>query len=504
MIYKLLLMLSPGLLLLLTGCETAVGSYQSRQSFEKPLFSELAERSFEYEGPLRNPVIVVHGLLGAKLRDDATGKEFWGTFGPAAQTPEEMYMFAHPMGIGKKLSELTNGTSAYTMLDHANIQLMGFSFTVAGYSDFITLLQKCGYYSDSRPLPPGKNFHTQFFFYYDWRRDIPENAARFHRFILEKRAYLQKEYRRLYKLKDYDVHFDIISHSMGGLLSRYYLRYGAQDLPEDGFSLPALNWEGAKYIDKLMVIATPNAGYVDTVLEMAGGLQLAAGAPVYPPALFGTFPAFYQMLPLTEFRPLVWEDDPGGPAPDVFDPVLWREMGWCLADPGQDAVLQILLPGIKNKEERRQIALDHQAKCLKRAKHFTRSLQYPAEPPGNVMITLFAGDAVETVREAKVNRRTGKLAISRYDAGDGKILASSARFDRSPPDVWQPFIDSPVGWHSIYHVRAAHMGILYSEEFAHNLRFNLLMMPTKVQKERMKQYIRKAHQSPRRMPPLPR
>lgn len=502
MIFRVIL--TSAILLLLAGCETSVGSYQSKQSYAKPLFSELAERSFDYEGPLRNPVIVVHGLLGAKLRDDTTGKEFWGTFSPAAQTWKEMHMFAHPMGIGRKLSELTNGTSAYTMLDHANIQLMGFSFSVSGYSELIELLQKCGYYSDAKPLPPGKNFFSQFFFYYDWRRDIPENAARFHRFILEKRAYIQQRYRELYGLSDYDVKFDIVAHSMGGLLSRYYLRYGGQDLPADGVSLPYLDWSGSRYVDKLMVIGTPNAGYLDTILEMTRGLQLAPGASVYPPALIGTFPSLYQMLPHPEFRPVVWEDDPGGPAPDIFDPGLWRDMKWSLADPGQDAVLQILLPEVRSAEERRRIALDHQAKCLRRARQFTRALSIPASHPDNVMPILFAGDAVATVRELKINRQTGKLTVSRYDAGDGKILSSSARYDRLSSEVWQPFIDSPIDWHCIYHVRAAHMGLIYSEEFAHNLRFNILMMPTAIQKEKMRQYMDSALRRPRKMPRLPR
>ena len=69
MIFRVILM--SAVLLLLAGCENPVGSYQSKLSYDKPLFSELAERSFDYEGPLRNPVIVIHGLLGAKLHEDA-------------------------------------------------------------------------------------------------------------------------------------------------------------------------------------------------------------------------------------------------------------------------------------------------------------------------------------------------------------------------------------------------------------------------------------------------
>ena len=53
-------------------------------------------------------------------------------------------------------------------------------------------------------------------------------------------------------VKNYDVKFDIIAHSMGGVLARYYLQYGSSDLPLDG-SLPEVTWEGSKYIDKMIM-----------------------------------------------------------------------------------------------------------------------------------------------------------------------------------------------------------------------------------------------------------
>ena len=46
---------------------------------------------------------------------------------------------------------------------------------------------------------------------------------------------------------------------MGGLLTRYYLRYGSADSLVDG-QPPALNWSGAKDIDRVILIGTPNNG----------------------------------------------------------------------------------------------------------------------------------------------------------------------------------------------------------------------------------------------------
>ena len=88
----------------------------------------------------------------------------------------------------------------------------------------------------------GEDHYTCFQFDYDWRRDIVESAQRLHAFVLKKRRYVQEEIRKRFIVSDADVRFDLVAHSMGGLVARYYLRYGAADLPADG-SLPPLTWE---------------------------------------------------------------------------------------------------------------------------------------------------------------------------------------------------------------------------------------------------------------------
>lgn len=472
------------------GCSNPTGSYQSMQAFDEPLLSTQARRAFGYEGVLRNPVIVIHGFLGAKLQD-TTGKEVWGTFSAYPPNAKELRLMAHPMAIGKPLSELKGTTVAYSMLEHVNIKVLGFSFSVSGYSHLIDILHDCGYSSEDRALPAGRNFYSQFIFYYDWRRDLQENAARLHEFIMLKKSYLQRHYRRLYGIEDYDVQFDLVAHSMGGLISRYYLRYGNQDLPEDG-SMPKPDWGGSKHVDKVIIIATPNAGYADTVTEMVNGLQLAPGAPVYPPALLGTFPSYYQMLPQPILQALSWKNKQDREPIDIFSPQTWLELKWGLVDPQQDAILQILLPEVKNTSQRRKIAFDHLQKCLARAELFTKAMIRKMPPtPKDVMAGLFVGDAVNTVRKLEIDRETGKIAISEYDAGDGKVLAASARFDDVSQKTWHPFINSAVNWNMMIHIKAAHMGIMSSPEFAHNLRAYLLLMTTEAQKELLDRYIKK-------------
>ena len=469
------------------GC-SATGSYRSQEVYSRSMYSKIARRSMDYEGVARNPVIVIHGFLGAKLAKNNTGELVWGSFtGIKDLDDDKIRALSHPMAIGKKLSELPCTSQPIGLLDRVRMRLLGVPFYLSAYDNLIDILIESGYMEEGAPLPENKKYASLFVFYYDWRRDIPENAARLHRFILEKRAYMQQQYKNFYGVDGYDVQFDVVAHSMGGLLTRYYLRYGDQDLPDDG-AMPKLDWRGSKYLDKIAILGTPNAGYLDTFLEMTNGLELSPGAPVYPPGLIGTYATYYQMLPHTNTRSVVYEDDPEGEPVDLFNPEVWIGQQWGLADQKQDEILQIILPEVASRDERHRIALDHLTKCLKRARQFTAAMRIRTLPPDDVTLALFVGDAVPTTRRAVVNRQTGEIEVSEYEAGDGKVLSSSARMDEREGGVWTPFENSPIKWHYVMHLRAAHMGLTNSNEFADNLRYYLLVFPTpKQQRETNRQ-----------------
>ena len=116
-----------------------------------------------------------------------------------------------------------------------------------------------------------QNF-TCFQFGYDWRRDNVDSVKALHRYILEKRAYVKEKYKDSFNLDVVleDIRFDIAAHSMAGLIVRYYLRYGPVDLPEDG-SPPTLTWEGTNYINKVVLIGTPNAGSLESLSILVNG-----------------------------------------------------------------------------------------------------------------------------------------------------------------------------------------------------------------------------------------
>ena len=459
--------------------EPESGSYHDAGTYEKPIYSVTAHRSFTYEGPMRNPVIVIHGLLGAKLTDEANGDNIWGNFSyNAISEGTHFARLAHPMGLGQPLSKLRNTIRSSGVMDHSAVRVLGIDFQIDNYDTLLALLEKCGYQPETDPLPPNRHFASLFVFHYDWRRDISENACRLAEFVQRKKAYLQKRYEAIYQHRNYPVKFDLVGHSMGGLVARYYAMYGGEALPQKEQDTLRVTWAGARNIGKLIMIGTPNAGYADTLVELNRGLRLVSAAPAYPKALIGSFVSYYQMLPDPSCKAVQYED---GTPVDYFDIKIWERYNWGLLDPEQDVWLQRILPNTADRTVRRKIALDHLKKCLERARKFKKAM-LPAvmpPPPAGLQFYLIAGDAVMTSQILQVDRKTGEVKTVKMESGDGKILTSSAIFDRRTGNAWRWQTDSPIPWRTVYIFQGGHMGIMNSPVFASNFSYVLAGIPSK-------------------------
>ena len=477
--------------MMLNACQPdAVGSYQSPLTPSETIFSQSTKRSLAYEGVRRNPVILIHGLLGARLEDPASGNEFWGTFSPVLPDRDNLKLLSVPMSWGKPLRELSNNTRASFLLDTVSIRVIGLEFSMYAYSPLVDAIKVAGYVQEGSEEHLKKGRCPSFFvFYYDWRRSIAENAIELGKFIRAKQAQLQAEYQVRYGASPEPIRFDLMGHSLGGLVARYYMRYGETPLPDEGAPDPAITWAGAENVGKLIQIGTPNAGYLDTVMELVNGLRLQPGAPLYPPAVIGTFPSYYEMMPFPQFA-AVRKALPGkseeesiarGEAVDLYDLDTWIRYKWGLANPDFDADLQWLLPDVKTAVERRHVALEHLQKCLASAKRIASMLSTPDPKDSDVFQMIFIGDSVPTSSLALVDA-DGGLRVVRYDSGDGKVSAVSARADLRNPDrvgAWGPRMASPVRWDSVIHVSGAHMGITQAPDFLHNMRFYLVQFPNR-------------------------
>ncbi|HBM14728.1 MAG TPA: hypothetical protein DD381_00020 [Lentisphaeria bacterium] len=470
--------------------ESYVGAYQAKNDNVGSYTSDI-ERSFRsYEGPARNPVIVIHGFLGSKLKNSDNDNNVWGLFTGSdvfdGYTDEYLRDLSYPMAYGRELKDIKDYVVPYEFMSDAEIRIVGITIDQSAYREMLDVLISMGFVTENMLVQEKKKLPSLFTFYYDWRRTNVENVRQLHEFIFKKRAFLQKRYEEEYGIKDFDVQFNIIAHSMGGMITRYYLMYGNKPLASE----PVPSWEGCKYVERVIIVGTPNLGFLNTCFELTEGLQVAPGMPIIPPAIIGTWASIYQMIPFACTNSVVYSDDPSGKSVNLYDPEAWKNLKWGLADPAQDQYLQVLLPDVKTPEARRKIALDHLEKCLKEAENFAKALQIESEMPGKTALFLFLGDSVNTRKKASVDRLTGKLETIVYDGGDGIALSTSARMDTVQPEYWKPFVSSCVRWHTVVHLNADHMGITDSHGFEDNVPYYLMITPVKGDIERIR-YLKK-------------
>lgn len=436
----------------------------------------------QHHGVDRHPIIVIPGLLGSRLRDPASGRIVWGAFeGNAADpgTPEGARLVALP--FTDMMATPGAAVRADGVLDRVRIRVAGIPIALRAYAEIMATLGIGGYRDEALGLGGeidyGADHFTCFQFGYDWRQDNVVNARRLMDFIREKRAYVQGEYARRFGVRNADVKFDIVAHSMGGLVARYAMLYGGADLPADG-TLPPLTFEGARYIARLIQIGTPNGGSLDAFRVLVDGRDFGAPiVPSYSPAILGTFPALYQLLPRARSRAVMVAGAPETVL-DLHDPAVWQRMGWGLAKPGIEAELATLMPDVASAEDRRRLALDLQARLLGRARAFAAAMERGVTQPAGTELMIVAGDALPTTVRMAADPTTGGIAPFQTAAGDGLVLRDSALLDfRQGQPERGPSVITPMDIQRALFLPRKHLAITRDPTFRNNILFWLLDEP---------------------------
>lgn len=455
---------------------------EPRTPFGRPDLGSIYSRTAQTDSHQRNPIIVIPGILGSKLIDDTERRRVvWGEFGGNGIDPatvEGARLLALPIEAGKPLDQLTDNIKVAGPLDALNVRVFGVLFQMAAYRDIVTALGFGGYRDSTSAMktadgssPPINCFQ----FAYDWRRDNVETAALLHEFILEKKAYVESERRKLYGDDAQPVRFDIVAHSMGGVMARYYLQYGNAPLPEDG-SPPEVTWAGAQHVDRLVMVAPPNAGSLQAVEYLTQGVQFSRFFSKYEPSLLSTMPSVYQLLPRTRHRPVV--AGPKRTAVDLYDPMMWVKARWGFFNPTQSEVLKSLLPDEPDPQKRQEIAYEHLSKCLRRAELFHAAIDVKLEPPEGTSIHLIASDAHPTLFQYSIDNR-GVLTPAARVAGDGLVTRHSALMDERIADRsnWAARLQSPIKWESVTFLFTDHLGLTKDPAFTDNVLYLLLESP---------------------------
>ena len=457
--------------LLIAGCTGAL---------KKPNLGELYNDAASHHGPDRHPVIVIPGILGSKLVTNQSKKQVvWGSFAGGyanPQTTSGARLFALPMDEGQPLRNLHDDVVPDGVLDRLRFSLLGLPLELRAYVNILGTLGVGGFRDEglgpALAVEYGDDHFTCFQFAYDWRRDLVESAQALHEYIVEKKKYVRREIKERFEGDKSDIKFDLVAHSMGGLVARYYLRYGAADLPADG-SAPELTWAGAEHVARVILVGTPNAGSIKSLLELVNGTRFGPFLPAYPPAVLGTMPSIYQLLPRGRHQPMI-NAKTGTSLGEPTSLALWEKMQWGLLAEDQDRVLAQLLPNAPSRHDRLFVAKDHLQKCLKRARRFQDALDADAPRPDGVELYLFAGDAVTTRAAVAVDAESGRLQTARWGPGDGTVLRRSAGMDERLGDEWTPKLQSPISFSGVTFLFADHLGLTKDPMFADNVLFLLL------------------------------
>jgi pimeloyl-ACP methyl ester carboxylesterase len=332
------------------------------------------------------PVIFIHGVLGSKLRDKETGIEGW---------------FSSPWNIlFDEFRHLSLEIDAETLSAKPNIyeayELAGDIIGKDFYGNIIKTLTEYGGYSHAELgqdiNPAQKNLYT---FIYDWRQDNVVSASQL--------ADMVDQIRTDYGNPDLQV--DIVAHSMGGLIARYYMRYGRVDVT-DANDFP-VNMYGGERVRRVVLLGTPNLGSVKMMNAFISGIQL--GLKRINPETLLTMPSLYHLFPHPLNNWIVAADGKELER-DLFDVNIWRSFQWAIFNP---QVRERITSEFDNKQEAEkylQTLEDFFEKSLERARRFAWSLTVPL-PKKHPLLIVFGGDCHLTPARIVVEEIEGESIV---------------------------------------------------------------------------------------------
>ena len=254
------------------------------------------------------PVILIPGLMGSRL---ATGEdeEIW----PGSLFDVMFSSYRHAQ------LEIDPDSLLPVTGDVRPTEITGKFAGRDFYESIIRTLESAGGFKRARvgeSLPPGPRHY--YIFTYDWRLDNVHTVRLLDEFIEQIRI----------DHADPDLQVDVIAHSMGGMIARYYMRYGTVDVTMDN-EFP-VNYHGADRIRRIVMLGTPNLGSVESLKAFIVGRRI--GLRRIPPDVLITFPSFYQLFPHPLNDWLIGMD--GEPIDvDPFNLGTWKQFQWSIFDP---------------------------------------------------------------------------------------------------------------------------------------------------------------------------
>jgi pimeloyl-ACP methyl ester carboxylesterase len=349
------------------------------------------------------PIIIIPGLTGSNLINSKTGEEVW--FKARRAKDDDIRLPISP--------NLARNRDNLTVKDIIRkVEFFKVLPEIEVYERLIDALQTRGGYREANwNTATAKDAEDTFYvFPYDWRRDNIENAQ-----LLVRRIEALK--RRLGKPT---LKFNIIAHSMGGLIARYAAMYGGANLPAGA---PQPNWASARHFDKIFLLGTPNEGSIMALNALLNGFSYIGGGLNLPfiqdISRFDAFtiPSIYQLLP-HDGTVLAYDENLKPKTIDLYDPAEWEKYNWAI---WQDESFTKKF----NKAEQSNARPFFYA-ALRRAKRFQAALNAGGNTQPPVSFYLVGGDCKPTpagmllFRDEKKNRWDTRFKADGFTRSNGE------------------------------------------------------------------------------------
>ena len=260
----------------------------------------------------RLPVIIVPGLIGSELVNKNSGDTVW--FDLKRAKDDDLRLPISPNLRANKDDLVPRDIVR-------EVQLVKLTPKIEVYQKLIESLQADGFTEGKIDSPAaGGDADTFYVFPYDWRLDNVENAQ----------IFLQKLDGLRAKLNRPNLKFNVIAHSMGGLITRYAMMYGSADLTTRGRP----TWKGAGYFNTVSLVATPNAGALQALDSMIHGFSFFGSGKINLPFVQNlsrmdlfTIPSIYQLLPHAGTA-RIFDENLKPVRLDLYNPSVWEKYGW--------------------------------------------------------------------------------------------------------------------------------------------------------------------------------
>ncbi len=385
----------------------SIASFAQEKVTEKPGASpETKPKEPVSEKRGRPPVIIIPGLVGSELINQKTGDKVWFDIGRAKD--DDIRLPISPI-IDQNRDNLVPGDIL------REIQLIRLTPKIDIYQKFIKSMQNDGFTEGKIDSPPEDGFSDTFYvFPYDWRLDNVHNAKELLKTIDEIRA----------KLKRPELKFDVIAHSMGGLITRYALMYGKAELSRKPMRP---TWTGASYFNNIMLVATPNGGSLPSLDSLLNGFSLFGSGKINIPFVRNlskfdlfTIPSIYQLLP-HDGMVRAFDENLKPLKVDVYNVATWKKYGW-LAFKDKD------FAG-KFSEAERSSASSYFEAVLLRAKLFQAALSAKPAAKNPVPIYYLGSECKQTIdgmiiyMDKKENRWKTQFDADSFTKRDGTKMS---------------------------------------------------------------------------------